>query len=88
MKHFLLTTGLLAASVSLTSAASVQQSVVKHADNIRMNTVTIHSLDKSAIRQLAPGVTLNTEHGMKRIHTTGREKDNTLTLNPQRRAPR
>lgn len=82
MKHLLLSTGLLAA-ISLSAAN--QGEVVKLADNIGMKTITSH-IDKSAVRQLAPGVSLSTRNGGKHLHVIDRKSTN--TLNPaMRRIP-
>lgn len=85
MKHLLLSTGMLAAAITLTAAN--QGEVVKLSDNIRVNQITNH-VDKSAIRQLAPGVSLSTHHGGKHLHMAGREKANILIPNKLRKAPK
>ena len=82
MKHLLLSTGLLAA---MSLSASNQGEVVKLADNIGMKTITNH-IDKSAARQLAPGVSLTTRNGGKHLHMLGQKPSNTLN-STMRRVP-
>ncbi len=85
MKHLLLSTGLLASAIALSAAN--QGEVVKYSDNIRVNQITNH-VDKSAIRQLAPGVKISAQHGGKHLHVAGHESANTLAPNQLRKAPK
>lgn len=84
MKKFLLSAGLLLSGFSLVSAASFQQKESLKPVDVHVKTVHNNVSENRVVEQLAPGVTISTEHGRKRLHSIYGMESNTLRKTPAR----
>lgn len=86
MKQFLLTSGLLA--LALTAAATgpeLNRNAASMADNVK--TINVRSSRTTGAKSLAPGVSLSTNHGIKRLTRANAPAQRIMpTLHAQRRA--
>lgn len=79
MKQFLLSAALLAGTAFMSLAVSPQEVALPASVDVRVNNVNNRLSPKTQVKQLAPGVTLSTRHGIKRVHSL----DENLNISPR-----